>query len=116
MPSPLVCTTFAHTVLIISRLRGMLMYCCGQQRGSVRRGVSRDSGVLRVNRRARLRGMKEGCKEALRETLAVSPALSITAYLSNCLYIQPHKQKNDKMAASFVYRPGVGRGRETEKK
>lgn len=37
--------------------------------------------------------MKEGCEEALRETLAVSPALFITAYLSICLHIQPHKQK-----------------------
>lgn len=37
--------------------------------------------------------MKEGCKEVLKETLAVSPALSITAYLSNCLYIQPHTRK-----------------------
>lgn len=59
--------------------------------------------------------MKEGCKEALRETLAVSPALSITAYLSNCLYIQPHTQKNNKMAAGFFYSPGGGRGTETDR-
>lgn len=35
------------------------------------RWVSRDSEVFRVNRSAKLRGMKEGCKEALRETLVV---------------------------------------------
>lgn len=58
--------------------------------------------------------MKEACKEVLRETLIASPALSITAYLSNCFSIQPKKKK--KKAASFLYSAGGGRGTETEQK
>lgn len=47
--------------------------------------------------------MKEGCKEALRETLAVSLQLSATAYLSDCLYIQSRTKKNTKwLLASFT--------------
>lgn len=57
--------------------------------------------------------MKEACKEVLRETLIASPALSITAYLSNCFSIQPKKKKK---AASFLYSAGGGRGTETEQK
>lgn len=95
MSSPLVCMAVAHSLLLISCLRGMSMYC-GQQRGSVWRRVSRDSGV---NRWARLRGMKEGCKEALRETRCLSPALCNC----DCLYIQPCTQKNTKwLLASFT--------------
>lgn len=54
--------------------------------------------------------MKEGCKEALRETLAVSLQLSATAYLSDCLYIQSRTKKKYKMAASFLYSPCGSRG------
>lgn len=83
----------------------MSVYRCGQKQDPVWRRVSRDSGVLRVNRQARLRGMNEGCREALRETLAVSPALSIMACISNGLNIRPHKkEKKKKLASSFLYR------------
>ncbi|TNN70380.1 hypothetical protein EYF80_019406 [Liparis tanakae] len=41
----------------------MSIHRCDQQQGSVWRRVSRDSEVFRVNRSAKLRGMKEGCKE-----------------------------------------------------
>lgn len=50
--------------------------------------------------------MKEACKEVLRETLIASPALSITAYLSNCFSIQPKKKKW--LPASFTVQVEAG--------
>lgn len=49
--------------------------------------------------------MKEACKEVLRETLIASPALSITAYLSNCFSIQPKKKR---LPASFTVQVEAG--------
>lgn len=60
--------------------------------------------------------MNEGCKEVLRETLAVSPALSITAYISNCLYSRrhTHTKKRKWLPCSFTAQGEVGHRIEVE--
>lgn len=44
------------------------------------------------------------------ERHSVSPALSIAAYISDCLSLTHTHTKNDKMAADFLYSSGGGRG------
>lgn len=86
------CTPFVLPLQLISCLRSMSLTAVASSRVMCGEGSARTAGYTGLITKPGWEAWKRAAKRHW-ETLAVSPAPSITAYLSDCLHIQPYKQK-----------------------